>query len=89
MTTYKYTIYDGNPASAADAWPDHDDEEFEADSDEEALAEVRDRMEILAAGLSAADGYEVGQHLYAHVAESETERYVGAPTYELTEDDLA
>lgn len=87
-TTYTYTIFDADPnASSGTAWPTHTDVEIAADTDAEAIDAVRDAMEIEAAGLSAADGYEVGQRLYA-IVWSEDGTIVGMPTYTLTDEDV-
>lgn len=87
MTMYTYTIFDANPhQTSGTAWPTHSDLEIEADSDEEALGEVRDVMSIEAAGLNEADGYDVGQTLYAFVWQDGI--MVGEPTYDLTIEDL-
>ncbi len=88
MTQYTYTIFDADPNSNnGGAWDTHTDVELEADSDEEAIAEVSDVMSTEAAGLSPVDGYEVGRRLYA-IVWSEDETIVGQPTYELTHEDL-
>lgn len=87
--TYTYTIFDADPASSSGtAWPTHSDIEIEATTDDEAIAAVRDAMEVEAAGLSQADGYEVGQRLYAYVWDADG-TIVAMPTYTLTADDLA
>jgi hypothetical protein len=89
MTTYTYTVYDGDPATSGPcSWPSHDDIEIEAANDEDALAEVRDIVEIAAAGLSIADGYTVGQRLYATVWDAD-ETIVGQVTHDLTAEDLS
>jgi hypothetical protein len=88
MSTYTYTIYDSDPhTSGGTAWPSHEDIEIEAASDEEAINAVRDVMSVEAAGLNQADGYEVGQTLYALVWDPYA-ALVGEPTYELTAEDL-
>lgn len=88
MASYLYTIFDANPnTSSGTAWPTHEDVELEADSDEEAIEEVRDVMSTEAAGLSTSDGYEVGDLLHAIVWD-EDGTIIGTPTYELTAEDL-
>lgn len=88
MATYTYTIFDANPASSSGgAWPSHEDTEIDADSAEDATSAVRAVLETQAAGLSASDGYDVGQRLYAVVWDAD-ETIVGQPTYELTAEDL-
>jgi hypothetical protein len=86
-TSYTYSIFDSDPAASGNAWDAHDSVEIEAESDEDALAQVRDILEIEAAGLSTADGYAVGQRLYATVWGPD-ETIVGQPTHELTAEDL-
>lgn len=82
--SYTYTIFDANPnSSSGTAWPSHSDVEIEADSDENAVAEVRDVMEIEAAGLSAANGYVAGDCLHAIVWD-EDGVIVGMPTHQVT-----
>lgn len=88
MSKYTYTIYDANPhTSSGTAWPTHQEVEIEAESDEDVLSEVEEIMETEAAGLSSADGYDVGQHLYALVWDS-ADIIVGQLTYALTTEDL-
>lgn len=88
MTEYTYTIFDANPnSSSGTAWPDHQDIEIEADSDEEALDAVIDVMCSEAAGLNPDDGYDVGQLLYAIIWDADG-TIVGEPVYRLTADDL-
>lgn len=88
MADYTYTIFDANPnTSSGTAWPTHQDLDIEAESDEEALAAVRDVMSTEAAALNTEDGYQVGQLLYAIVWDENTV-IVGEPTYELTAGDL-
>lgn len=88
MATYTYTIFDADPnSSSGTQWPTHEDLEIEADSDDEAIQQVAELMEIEAAGLSPDDDYAVGDRLHALVwADDET--IVGAPTYTLTAEDL-
>lgn len=86
-TVYTYNVYDGNPStSGVDAWYD-DGREIEADSVEEAIEAVRDKMEIAAAGCRTADGYAVGDVIYGHVWDADG-TIVGTPTYTLTAEDL-
>lgn len=88
MTTYTYTIFDANPnSSSGTAWPSHEDLEIEADSDADVIDAVRDVMSVEAAGLNEADGYDVGQKLYAIVWDADT-IIVGEPTYEITAEDM-
>lgn len=88
MSKFTYTVFDSNPnTSSGTAWPTHDGIELEADSDDEAVSDVRDVMSIEAAGLCASDGYDVGQCLYALVW-SDDGTIVGQPTYALTAEDL-
>lgn len=85
---YTYTIFDGDPAASGDvAWPSHDGVVLKADDDEDALEEVRATMEVEAAGLSPADGYAVGDRLYALVWDASGE-IIGTPTYDITAEDL-
>lgn len=85
---FTYTIFDASPhVSSGTAWDTHTEESIEADSIEDAIQEVGDVLEIEAAGLSTADGYEAGQRLYALVWD-EDGVIVGEPTYALTEEDL-
>ncbi len=89
MTAYTYTIFDADPSSSGGcALPGHEDVELESDSVEEAVDAARDALEIVACGLSTADGYSVGQRLYALVWDANC-TVVGSPTYTLTEEDLA
>jgi hypothetical protein len=88
VTTYTYTLFDAHPnSSSGTAWPSHEDIAIEAESDDEAIEAVRDVMSIEAAGLDTADGYDVGQRLYALVWDADS-MIVGDPTYELTAEDL-
>lgn len=88
MAKYTYTIFDANPnSSSGTEWPTHEDREIDADSDDEAIDDVRDVMSAEAAGLNTSDGYEVGQLLHALVWD-EDGTIVGTPTYELTAEDL-
>jgi hypothetical protein len=87
MSYYTYTIYDSHPAASGPChWPDHENVEIEADDDAEALADVRTILEVAACGLSA-DGYEVGQRLYASVWDAD-ENDLGLVTIILTAEDL-
>jgi hypothetical protein len=86
-TAYTYSIFDSAPArGSASAWPSHDNAEIEADSDDDAIASVLDTMECEAAGLSASDGYEVGQVLYGLVMRDD--QIVGTPMYVITAEDI-
>ncbi len=88
MSKFTYTIFDANPnTSSGTAWDTHTDVEIEADSDQEAIDEVRDVMSIESSGLNAEDGYDVGQELHALVWDAD-ETIVGTPTYEITADDM-
>lgn len=88
MMCFTYTIFDADPHQVSgSAWTSHMDRDIEADSDADALDEVRDTMSIEAAGLSPADGYQVGQTLYALVWDADGV-LVGEPRYEITEEDL-
>lgn len=62
--------------------------ELDAESDEDALAAVRDVLDVESAGLSADDGYDVGDLLYALVWD-EDGIVVDMPTHEITADDLS
>ena len=85
--TRTYTVYDSDPAAGSSStWPDHEDAEAEGDSLAEALDYVREQVESEAAGLSTADGYEVGQRIYALVRD--LDGTVTTLSYELTADDL-
>jgi hypothetical protein len=87
-TVYTYTIFDANPnTSSCTAWPDHQDEEIVAESDEAAIDAVREVMSANASGLNPSDGYDVGQRLYAIVWDTDTV-IVGEPTHTLTAEDL-
>jgi hypothetical protein len=84
---YTYTIFDSDPAVGGPcAWPSHDGVDIEADSDSEALDDVRDALEIEACGLSAPD-YDVGDRLYATVWGDDGVT-VGTITHRLTAEDL-
>ena len=86
---FVYSVYDSNPATASEpAWPSHADVEIEADTAEEAVSDVRDALEVAAAGLSAADGYEIGQRIFAIIWHADG-TVVASPTYSITEEDLA
>jgi hypothetical protein len=88
-TTYTYTIYDADPnASGNTAWPSHNDLEIEAASDEEAIGDVLDVLEVEAAGLNEADGYAVGQRIYANIWDADGIN-LKTVSYELTAADLA
>ena len=88
MATYTYTIFDADPNSSSGThWPSHQDIEIEADSDEEAVAEVEQVMESEAASLNPSDGYEAGNSIHAIVWADDGE-IVGQPSYELTHQDL-
>lgn len=88
MATYTYTVFDANPnSSSGTEWPSHSDIEIEADSDEEAIDDVRDVMSVEAAGLNAEDGYSAGDVLHALVW-SEDGTIIGTPTYTLTAEDM-
>jgi hypothetical protein len=89
VSAYTYTVFDGNPAaSGGTAWPSHEDRQIDADSDREVLDMVLDIMSTEAAGLSVADGYDVGDRLYAIVWDADA-IIVGEPTYALTAEDLS
>lgn len=86
--TYQYTIFDADPdSSSGTQWTSHADIELEADSDEAAVAAVRDLLETEAAGLSEIDEYEVGQRIYALIWTPDGT--VEKISHELTADDLA
>lgn len=88
MSAYTYSIFDADPASVSGSeWPAHDRAEIEAADDEEALDEVLSILEIEAAGLSTADGYDVGDVIYAHVW-SDDDTPIGDLSYTLTIEDL-
>jgi hypothetical protein len=88
MGKYTYTIFDASPQSSSGTeWPTHSDVAVEADSNEEAIEEVRDEMAGEAKGLNPSDGYSVGEDIHAIVWD-EDGTIVGQPTYELTYDDL-
>ena len=67
MTTATYMIYSGDPRVAGGS--EYIDEEVtvEVETLQEALGDVRDAMEIEAAGLSPEDGWAPGDRLYAMV----------------------
>lgn len=86
--TYTYTIFDANPnSSSGTEWPSHENIKIEADSDDEAIDEVRDVMSTEAAELNTSDGYDVGDTLHAIIWD-EDGTIIGTPTYELTAEDL-
>lgn len=86
---YSYTIFDSDPTvSEGFAWPSHENVEFEADTEERAVAQVKETLEIEASGLNPADGYETGQCLYALVWDDEG-RVTAQVEYEITDDDLS
>lgn len=88
VATYTYTIFDHNPQSSdGNRWPSHEDITLEADSDEDAVEDVRDAMSIAAADLNPSDGYEPGDVIHA-IVWGEDDMIVGQPTYTLTHDDL-
>ena len=87
MSEYTYSIFDSDPNVNGSAWPTHDEIDLEAESDEEAVSEVQNILEIKAAGLYACDGYGVGDTLYAIVWDVDG-LIVGEPTYDLTYEDL-
>lgn len=77
--TYTYTIYDSDPStSSGPAWPDHEDVELEADSDEAAIAAVRAVMATEHMG-------SVGDRIYAIVWNAD-QMIVGQPTYLVEEE---
>lgn len=85
---YTFTIFDAAPnTSSGTAWDTHTDVELTAAFDADAVREVREVMASEAAGLSTADGYEVGDAIHA-IVWSEDGTIVGQPTYELTAADL-
>ena len=87
---YTYSIYDANPASASSCvWPSHSEKEIFAEDDETAIEKLREILEIEACGLSVADGYEIGDTLYATLDSDETGIQIATVTYVLTESDLA
>ena len=89
LSKYTYSIFDSNPhMSGGTTWPDHDDNEIAAESDDEAVDAVRDILETEAAGLDAADGYDVGQAIHALVWDADG-LIVGDLRHMLTADDLA
>ncbi len=63
---YTFSIYDSDPdATGIHPWPTYTDATAEGECLEDVSAHVRDVLEIEAAGLSEADGYEIGQRIYA------------------------
>lgn len=85
---YTYTIFDASPQSSSGTeWPTHTDVELEADSDAEAIEEVRDVMSSQAAGLRTEDGYKVGEYIHAIVWD-EDGTIIAQPTHELTYENL-
>jgi len=88
MSNYTYTIYDADPARSGPCeWPSHVDVAIEADDDSEARDAVVDALEVAAAGLSEADGYSVGQSIYAQIAKPDGTADVAS--YALTAEDLS
>lgn len=84
---YSYTVYDGNPASSGSCeWPHMANVEFAAEGMEDAVKHVRGELEVEAAGLSRADGYDVADRIYATIWGEDSSETV---SHELTETDLA
>ncbi len=74
MATSTYTIFDSNPSdSDGGVWPDHDRASVEADSDDAAERAVDQILNKAAKGLFAADGYKVGNDLWACVFSDDVE----------------
>lgn len=85
---YSYTIFDADPqSSSVPAWDTHNGVELEADCDDDVISDVRHVLEIEAARLNEADGYEVGQRLYAIVWDADG-IVVEQVSHELTAEDL-
>lgn len=77
-------VYDADPGYAdVDAIAE---EKIEYDDDEDEVALARDVIEVCAAGLSAEDGYSVGDRLYAILRYSD--ETIGKITYALTAEDI-
>jgi hypothetical protein len=86
METYTYTIYYAPPHdSSGTEWDTHTEVQVEAESDAEARDAVLDVMRAEAADLSPADGYAVGDMLYALVW-GEDGSIVSNPTLRLEAD---
>jgi len=64
---YTYSLFDGDPNVSGHAWPTHYTKEIDADSDEDAVELVTAELDTQARGLSPADGYEVGDSIWAIV----------------------
>jgi hypothetical protein len=85
---YTYTIFDADPnQNGGGAWDTHTDVKLDAIDDDDARTHVRKVLEMSAIGLKTADGYAVGDRLYATVWDPN-----GTPvwdvTYTLTAEDL-
>lgn len=84
-TAYAYTIYDRDP-SRGPALTLAEDVAVEADTEDEAVDELRDAIEVAAAGLSPEDGYAVGDTIVGHLECDGV--IVRTVTYALTSEDL-
>lgn len=84
---YTYSIFDSHPSKASPAWPMHDQVEIEAEDDQAALAAVRNTLRVEAAGLNPADGYAVGDRIWAEVWDAD-EICIGPVSYVLKAADL-
>jgi len=84
---YTYTIHDAHPGQSGPcSWPTHDGLELEADDMAEALSDLREILEGEAGGLNPADGYEIGDCIYAQLGTPDGDTRV--VSYELTAEDL-
>lgn len=87
MAIYSYTIYDGHPSTGADAWTHRTDKTVKAADPTKAARLVRAILATEAKDLTEADGYSVGQCLYATIWHSDG-KAVAEVSHELTEGDL-
>jgi hypothetical protein len=68
MTRYSIRVYDADPtACACHVWPTHDGFPLDAETIEGAREEARNILDTEAYGLSSADGYAVGDRIYAMI----------------------
>jgi len=87
MSRYTYTIFDGDPATGGVAWPNQTGVTLEAESDDEAVAQVTELLEDAAAELSVLDAYDPGDVVYS-IVWREDGTVVGSPTHVLSVKDL-
>lgn len=86
---WRYSIFDADPqSSTGTVWTDHDNVELDAESDEDAIDQVRELLQDEASGLNISDGYCVGDQIHALVWR-DGETIIAQPKYTLTLDDLS